>query len=84
MQVSVKTIKSSAAHGTINIDVNRQTAVSDSDREERLWQNSATRDGSSLKCEGLSSRVRIPSIRCGGIQLSIFSEMLAVISCSRT
>lgn len=84
MQVSVKTIKSSAAHGTINIDANRQTAVSDSDREERLWQNSATRDGSSLKCEGLSSRVRIPSIRCGGIQLSIFSEMLAVISCSRT
>ena len=45
MQVSVKTIKSSAAHGAINIDANRQTAISDSDREERLWQNSATRDG---------------------------------------
>ena len=31
--MSVKTIKSSATHGTINIDANRQTAVSDSDRE---------------------------------------------------
>lgn len=31
--MSVKTIKSSAAHSTINIDANRQTAVSDSDRE---------------------------------------------------
>ena len=82
--VSVKTIKSSATHGTINIVANRQMAVSDSDREERLWQSSATRDGSSLKCEGLSSRVRIPSIRCGGIQPSIFAEILAVIGCSRT
>ena len=72
--MSVKTIKSSAAHGTINIDANRQMAVSDSDREERLWQNSATRDGSSLKCEGLSSRVRIPSIRFSATQLSIFAE----------
>ena len=35
---------------------------------------SATRDGSSLKCEGLSSRVRIPPIRCGETQLSIFAE----------
>lgn len=31
--MSVKTIKSSAAHSTINIDANRQMAVSDSDRE---------------------------------------------------
>lgn len=32
--VSVKTIKSSATHGTINIVANRQRAVSDSDRED--------------------------------------------------
>lgn len=44
--------------------INAGNRTTDSDREaKRLWQSPATRDGSLLKCEGLGTWVRIPSIR---------------------